>query len=174
MNTATLYLQSVIKRFAGYKELAEKTFIQLEDKDLHYKPNEESNSIAVIIQHMSGNMLSRWTGFLSGDGEKEERDRDAEFTVRSHSRRELLELWEKGWNCMMETLSSLQEDDLTRIIRIRNEPHSVIDAINRQLSHYPYHVGQIVYIGKMILNDHWKSLSIPRGQSEEFNRRMNH
>lgn len=167
-----VYLESVIKRLLSYKKLGEQTFAQLEEKDFYFQPNEESNSIAVIIQHMSGNMLSRWTNFLEEDGEKSWRNRDTEFNTQSYSQAQLLELWEKGWACLQNTLQSLQEEDLLKTIYIRSEPLFAIDAINRQLAHYPHHVGQIVYIGKLIKNTGWKSLSIPRGQSEDFNKQM--
>ena len=156
------YLESVIKRLTEYKGLGDKTFAQLEEKDFHFQPNETSNSIAVIIQHVGGNMLSRWTNFLTEDGEKGFRDRDAEFEDGPYSRDQLLDLWERGWACTLTALRSLTEDDLLKTIHIRNEPLSAIDAINRQLAHYPNHIGQIQYIGKMIRNDQWKTLSIPK------------
>jgi Protein of unknown function (DUF1572) len=162
MSLAKTYIDSAIKRLTTYKMLGEKTFEQLADKDFHYSPNEESNSIAVIIQHISGNMLSRWTNFLTEDGEKEWRRRDDEFEIHQYSKDQLLELWNKGWTCMYNSLQSLTEDDLMKTITIRNEQMPAIDAINRQLAHYPYHVGQIVYIGKILKNDQWKTLSIPR------------
>lgn len=163
------FIQTVIKRVKYYKELGDKTFIQINDADFHYQPGEASNSIAVIIQHMSGNMLSRWTNFLTEDGEKEWRQRDDEFAVHDYSRSQLLEIWEKGWKCYIDTLESINENDLLKTIHIRNEELSVIDAINRQLAHYPYHVGQIVYLGRMIKDAQWKSLSIPKGQSLQYN-----
>jgi hypothetical protein len=166
------YLDSSVKRFLNYKELAEKTFEQLDEKDFHFCPNEESNSIAVIIQHMCGNMQSRWTNFLEEDGEKSWRNRDKEFEIQPLTLEQLLEVWEKGWTCVLTTLRSLREEDLLKTILIRSEPLSAIDAINRQLAHYPYHVGQIIYIGKLIKNDKWKSLSIPRKRSKEFNDQM--
>lgn len=167
-----VYLESVIKRMLTYKYLGDKTFEQLEEKDFHFTPNEGSNSIAIIIQHMSGNMLSRWTNFLTEDGEKEWRSRDGEFNPQNFDKAQLLELWAKGWNCLLDTLKSLQEADLLKTIYIRHEPLSAIDAINRQLAHYPHHVGQIVYIGKMIRNTDWQSLSISKGQSDAFNKQM--
>jgi Protein of unknown function (DUF1572) len=166
------YLESTIKRMYTYKVLGEKTFEQLEEKDFHFTPNEGSNSIAIIIQHMSGNMLSRWTNFLTEDGEKEWRNRDTEFNPQPLSKAQLLELWEKGWNSLLDTLRSLKEEDLLKTILIRHEPLIVVDAINRQLAHYPYHVGQIIYVGKMIRNTTWKSLSIPKGESDAFNKQM--
>ena len=171
MSLGTEYLQTVIRRVKYYKDLADKTFDQLvNDKDFHYQPNEESNSIAVIIQHMSGNMLSRWTNFLSEDGEKAWRERDDEFSVHDYSKQKLLEIWEKGWRCFLDALESLKEDDLLATIRIRQEELSAIDAINRQLAHYPYHIGQIVYIGRMIKDRAWKNLSIPKGHSQQYNK----
>lgn len=165
----TDYLDSVKKQFAYYKLLGEKTFAQLDEKDLFWQYNEDSNSIATIVKHLSGNMLSRWTDFLTTDGEKEWRDRDAEFENDVPSREKLLDLWERGWACFLGALNSLKTEDLDKIIYIRNQGHSVAEAINRQLAHYPYHVGQIVYIGKMKASEGWKSLSIPRGQSQSFN-----
>jgi hypothetical protein len=163
------YLNTVIRRFKYYKELGDKTFEQLNDWDFHYQPNEESNSIAIIIRHMAGNMLSRWTNFLTEDGEKEWRQRDDEFTTHSHSKQQLIEEWEKGWNCLFDTLGSLKKKDLKKTVTIRQEPLSVIDAINRQLAHYPYHVGQILHIAKIIKGKNWQNLSIPKGESQAYN-----
>ncbi|HXB05663.1 MAG TPA: DUF1572 family protein [Puia sp.] len=167
-----IYLDSAIKRLLTYKHLGEKTFAQLEEKDFHYTPNTESNSISVIIRHLHGNMLSRWTNFLTEDGEKESRNRDTEFNPPAMGKTALLDLWEEGWTCLLDTLRSLRDEDLLRTITIRHEPLIVIDAINRQLAHYPHHVGQIVYIGKMIRNEKWQNLSIPKGASAAFNRQM--
>jgi Protein of unknown function (DUF1572) len=164
-----IFLQSAIKRLAYYKELGDKTFVQLQDADFHFMFNQASNSIAVIIQHLSGNMLSRWTNFLTEDGEKEWRSRDAEFEITKYSKEQLLDIWEKGWQCMFDALNTLKEDDLLRTIYIRTEPLSVIDAINRQLAHYPYHVGQVVYLGRLIKNNGWQSLSIAKGESTAYN-----
>jgi hypothetical protein len=166
ISLGNIYLQSVINRLIGYRELAEKTFVQLEEKDFHYQPNETSNSIAIIIQHISGNMLSRWTNFLTEDGEKTWRERDAEFDEQSYTQQQLLDDWNKGWDCVLNSLGSLTEDDLLKTIYIRNEPLSAIDAINRQLAHYPYHIGQILYIGKIIKDDQWKNLSVPKKKSK--------
>jgi len=167
---ATEFLDTVIRRVRTYKDLGDKTFAQLEDADFHYRPNEPSNSIAVIIQHMSGNMLSRWTNFLVEDGEKEWRKRDEEFGIFDHSKEKLLEMWQAGWSCYLDTLASLKEEDLLKTVYIRKEGLTVIDAINRQLAHYPYHIGQIVYIGRMIRDRDWKNLSIPPGQSAAYNK----
>jgi hypothetical protein len=163
------YLETVIKRLRYYKDLGDKTFEQLNEADLHYQPNEESNSIAIIIQHMAGNMLSRWTNFLEEDGEKEWRQRDDEFEVHVYTKEQLLTTWEKGWKCFLDTLSGLKKKDLQKIITIRKEELTVVDAINRQLAHYPYHIGQIVYIGRMIRKHDWKILSIPKGSSMQYN-----
>jgi hypothetical protein len=163
------YLQTTIRRMKYYKELGNKTFEQLNDRDFHYQPNEESNSIAIIIQHLAGNMLSRWTNFLTEDGEKEWRNRDAEFEKGLQSKKELLELWEKGWDCFLSALSSLKKKQLKKKVTIRQEELTVVDAINRQLAHYPYHVGQMIYIARMIKNKDWINLSIPKGGSKAYN-----
>lgn len=163
------YLDSVKKQFEYYKMLGDKTFEQLSDEQLFWKYNDESNSIASIIKHLHGNMLSRWTDFLTSDGEKEWRDRENEFENDVQNRETLLELWEKGWICLFEALNTVNEDNFDQIIYIRNMGHSVLEAINRQLAHYPYHIGQIVFIGKMINDSDWKSLSIPRGNSQQYN-----
>ena len=166
------YLDSAIKRLLTYKSLGDSTFAQLQEQDFHYAPNEESNSIAVIIRHLHGNMLSRWTNFLTEDGEKPERNRDSEFTPPPLGKEAVVALWEEGWNCLLSALRALREEDLLKTITIRHEPLIVIDAINRQLAHYPHHVGQIVYVGKMIRNGQWQSLSIPKGASDTVYRQM--
>lgn len=163
------YLSSAIKRLKYYKELGDKTFVQLEEKDLHFISAEEDNSIAIIIQHMHGNMLSRWTNFLIEDGEKEWRKRDEEFIDQYFTKEKLIKFWEEGWQCFFNALESLTEIDLVKTIFIRTEPLTVIDAINRQLAHYPYHIGQIIYVAKLLKNKTWQTLSIPRGKSAEFN-----
>jgi hypothetical protein len=173
MLLGTHFLQSAIKRLSYYKDLGDKTFIQLTDADFHYQPNEESNSIAIIIQHTAGNMLSRWTDFLTTDGEKKWRNRDTEFEEQYLSKQQLIEVWEKGWQCCLGTLKSLTENDLLVTVNIREEGLLVVDAINRQLAHYPYHVGQIIYIARLIKNTNWQNLSIPKGQSAAFNLQMN-
>lgn len=162
------FLKDAIKRFRSYKELGDKTFTQLDEDAFFFKPGAESNSIAVIVRHLHGNMLSRWTNFLTEDGEKEWRRRDEEFDETRTSKEHILELWEKGWKCLIDELESLTIDDLEKNITIRTEPIKAYDAILRQLAHYPYHVGQIVYIGRMIKNEAWKSLSIPKGESAAF------
>jgi hypothetical protein len=166
------YLDSAIKRLLTYKTLGDRTFAQLEEPDFHYAPNDESNSIAVIIRHLHGNMLSRWTNFLTEDGEKPDRNRDSEFAPPPLGKEALIALWEEGWNCLLTTLRSLRDEDLLKTVTIRHEPLIAIDAINRQLAHYPHHVGQLVYIGKMIRNEKWQSLSIPKGASAEVNEKM--
>jgi len=163
------YLITVIKRLKYYKGLGDSTFSQLAEEDFHFQPNEASNSIAVIIQHLHGNMLSRWTNFLTEDGEKEWRKRDDEFEIHAYNKAQLLDLWEKGWQCFLGALQDLAEADLSKTIYIRREPLTVVDAINRQLAHYPYHVGQIVYIGRMIKDGQWRNLSIGKGKSEAYN-----
>jgi hypothetical protein len=167
-----IYLDSAIKRLLTYKILGDKTFEQLEEADFFFTPNEQSNSIAIIIRHLHGNMLSRWTNFLTEDGEKEDRKRETEFSPQAVGRAELLALWEEGWACLLSALRALRDEDLEKTIHIRHEPLVAIDAINRQLAHYPHHVGQIVYIGKMIRNGKWQSLSIPKGASGHFNQQM--
>lgn len=159
------YLESIKKQFILYKSLGEKTIDQVDEENLFWKYNPESNSIANIVQHLWGNMLSRWTDFLTTDGEKQWRKRDEEFEDLINTKGELLAKWNEGWNCLFNTLNALNADDLDKIIYIRNSPLTVMDAINRQLAHYSSHAGQIVFLGKMILNDRWVSLSIPRVKS---------
>lgn len=162
------YLKSVISQFEYYKLLGDKTLAQLPDDALFWQYNAESNSIAILVKHLWGNMLSRWSDFLTSDGEKEWRDRDGEFDNEIQSRAEVLQKWDEGWRVLLETLNSLREEDLTKTIYIRNQGHSVLEAINRQLAHYPYHIGQLVFLGKMRATN-WTSLSIPRGESRHFN-----
>jgi len=163
------YLESAKKQFNYYKSLGEKTFAQIPDEGLFWQYNEESNSVATIVKHLSGNMLSRWTDFLTSDGEKPWRNRDAEFENDIKTREELLPVWNTGWDCLFNALDSIKDSDWEKDIYIRNERHSIPDAINRQLAHYPYHIGQIVFIGKMVSGNSWYSLSIPKGKSEVFN-----
>ena len=173
MSIGNSFLQSAIKRFNYYKELGDKTFEQIKEADFYFKPNAESNSIAIILQHTAGNMLSRWTDFLTVDGEKEWRNRDVEFEDQKLTQQQLVALWQKGWDCLLGTLTSLTEDDLQKTIFIRSEGLLVVDAINRQLAHYPYHVGQIIYLAKIIKSKDWQNLSIAKGYSEQFNQQMN-
>nr|WP_294786050.1 DUF1572 family protein [uncultured Flavobacterium sp.] len=169
MKTDESYLESVKKQFLYYKMLGDKSIDQLEEKQLFVSFNEDTNSIATIIKHISGNMLSRWTDFLTSDGEKEWRNRDAEFENDLQSKDEVLQVWNKGWNCLENALESLKPEQLSDIIYIRNEGHTVIEAINRQLAHYPYHVGQIVFYAKQLKNSEWNSLSIPKNKSGNYN-----
>ena len=163
------YLESIKKQFEYYKLLGDKTILLLPNEKLFWQYNEESNSIATIVKHLHGNMLSRWTDFLTSDGEKEWRSRDKEFENEISQGDSVLQLWNEGWACLFNTLNTLVTSDLDKIVYIRNQGHTVTEAINRQLAHYPYHVGQIVFIGKMVMNDSWQSLSIPRNQSKKYN-----
>jgi hypothetical protein len=156
------YLKSLTAQLNYYKTLAEKAMAQLADEKLYWQFNEESNSIATIMRHMSGNMISRFTDFLVSDGEKSWRKRDEEFENPVFTRDELMAIWEKGWQCVLNTLATLDESTLEKTVYIRGEAHTVTEALNRQLAHYPYHVGQIVYIAKMAANESWNSLTIPR------------
>lgn len=163
------YLVSVQKLFSYYKRLGEGAMKQLEKEKLFVRANEDSNSIAMIVQHLSGNMLSRWTDFLTSDGEKDWRNRDAEFEPVITTEEELYAAWEKGWECLFNALAPLNEQDLEKIVYIRNEGHTVLEAINRQLAHYSYHVGQIVFAAKMLATEEWKTLSIARNKSQHYN-----
>ncbi len=172
MDIGRVFLESAIKRLTDYKLLGEKTFEQLNNEQMFIQPNQESNSIAIIIQHLHGNMLSRWTNFLTEDGEKPWRKRDEEFELQQLNKEKLINLWTEGWNVFLQTISSLTEADLGKTITIRSEPLTVVDAINRQIAHYGYHVGQIVFLGKWIRNEDWLSLSIPKKGSHDFNKKM--
>jgi hypothetical protein len=163
------FLSSSIKQFEYYKSLGEKTFDQITEEKLFENPSKESNNIATIVKHMHGNMLSRWTDFLTSDGEKEWRNRDNEFEDDIRTMEELLAKWNEGWECLFNAIKPLTEDDLEREIFIRNMGHTVTEAINRQLAHYSYHVGQIVFIGKMLADQNWTSLSIAKGASKSYN-----
>jgi hypothetical protein len=164
------YLEDSLKTFRGYKKLAERAIEQTSDEEFFRSLDEEANSIAVITRHMSGNMLSRWTDFLTTDGEKPDRDRDFEFVVAPEtSRSDLMAQWERGWGCLFGALEGLQPEDALRKVLIRGEEHTVVEAINRQLTHYAYHTGQIVFLAKHFKSAAWKSLSIPRNKSADFN-----
>jgi hypothetical protein len=169
MNATISYLDSVKKQFLYYKILGEKAMDQLEPEQLFVSVNEDTNSIAVIVKHLSGNMLSRWTDFLTSDGEKETRNRDGEFENDLQSKDQVLTVWNSGWDCFLGAMDSLKPEQLSEIIYIRNEGHTVIEAINRQLAHYPYHVGQIVFYAKQLKKDEWDSLSIPKNKSDNYN-----
>ena len=167
----TSYVSDSTNLFSYYKKLGERAMEQCPDDELFAAQDGESNSIAIIVKHMAGNMRSRWTDFLTSDGEKPDRNRDSEFEDAPKTRAELLEVWEKGWKCVLDALEPLTEADLTRTVTIRAEPHSVMQAINRQVAHYAYHVGQIVYLAKHFAAERsgsWKALSVPRGKSKEF------
>jgi hypothetical protein len=167
---AAAYLDEVRRALRGYKRLADGAMAQLQNSELFYAPDTESNSVAVIVKHISGNMRSRFTDFLTTDGEKPTRHRDQEFEMAPDTRREqLLAVWEESWKILFETIASLQPGDLTRTVYIRQEPHTVLQALNRAQNHYAHHVGQILYVAKMIRKSEWKSLSVPRGKSEEYN-----
>ncbi len=163
------YLESVRKQLEYYKMLGEKAMAQLPEEKLFWQYNPESNSVASIVKHIWGNMLSRWTNFITTDGEKEWRNREAEFDNDLQSKAEVMAKWNEGWTCLFDALDPLTTSDLEKEIFIRNMGHTVVEAINRQLAHYPYHIGQIVFIAKMICDDKWKSLSIPKGNSTAYN-----
>ena len=169
---STSYLGDVTDLFQVYKRLAERAMEQVGDNQLTLTLDSEMNSIAIVVKHMAGNMRSRWTDFLTTDGEKPDRNRDSEFVAPPSTRLDLMKLWNEGWEKVFQTLSSLSEQDLTRQVTIRGEPHSVLQAINRQLAHYAYHCGQIVFLAKHFKAEGWKSLSVPRNRSEEFTRRV--
>jgi uncharacterized damage-inducible protein DinB len=168
----TSYIQDSVALFAYYKKLAERAIDQVSDEQLVVTLDHEGNSIATIVKHMAGNMRSRWTDFLTADGEKPDRNRDSEFEEPPATRAELLGLWEAGWSCLFSALQPLTDADLIRTVTIRGEKHSVMQAINRQLAHYPHHVGQIVLLAKHFAGDRWQTLSVPRKGSAEFNRKV--
>jgi hypothetical protein len=171
MTQNSAYLESVKKQMLYYKTIAEKAIDQLDEKQLSLATNENTNSINTIIQHMSGNMLSRWTNFLTTDGEKDWRNRDAEFDshFKGNDKNEVMEIWNKGWDCFFNAINALKPEQLSTVIYIRNEGHTVVEAINRQLAHYPYHIGQIVFYAKMLKENEWTSLSIPKNKSNSYN-----
>ena len=163
------YLSSVLKQFEYNKSLGDKTFQQLTKEQLFWSFNEESNSVATIVKHISGNMLSRWTNFLTEDGEKPWRNRDSEFLNTYNTKEEMIADWEKGWSCLFENLNKITPKNSKTIVFIRNEGHTIAEAINRQLCHYSYHIGQIVVIGKMTKNTDWNTLSIAKNASKSYN-----
>lgn len=165
------YLENSLASFRAYRKLAAKALDQLQDEELFVTIDEESNSVAVIMKHIAGNMLSRWTDFLTTDGEKPDRNRDMEFVIEPQTTRaEILAYWERGWSCLFAALEPLRADDLEKQVMIRGEAHTVVQAINRQMAHYSYHIGQIVFLAKHFRSAEWKSLSIPRNRSAEFNK----
>lgn len=167
-----IYLLECLKSFKGMKSNAEQAIAQIGDEALHFQPDSESNSVAIIMRHLAGNLRSRFTDFLTSDGEKPNRNRDMEFVDPTGNRQEILADWNNGWEILFSTLNNLKDEDLLATITIRNEPHIVLRAIQRQLVHYAYHCGQIVFLCKMIRKSDFQSLSIPRGKSEEFNKGM--
>ncbi len=175
MTAQESFLTSAEKQFLYYKTIGEKAISQLEPEQLFFSANEDTNSIYIIVKHLHGNMISRWTDFLTTDGEKETRHRDSEFEDTSttlsvtEKKAELLQKWNEGWDCLFNALNTLTPEHLSQIIYIRNEGHTVIEAINRQLAHYPYHVGQIIFYAKMLKKGDWESLSIPKNKSIDYN-----
>ena len=169
---AANYLDSAIKLFRYYKSLGDKSFTQLTNADINYKPEPESNSIAVIVQHLHGNMLSRFTDFLTTDGEKVWRKRDEEIEESINNLEDQKAKWEEGWQVLFTALEGLKEEDATSIVYIRNQGHTVIEAVNRQLGHYAYHIGQIVYLAKAVRSVNWQTLSVAKGKTKEFNKEM--
>lgn len=163
------YITSIIKQFDYYKTAGDKTLQQLSFEEMNWQSHDNSNSVSIIVKHMVGNMLSRWTNFLIEDGEKDWRQREQEFEATYTNKDQLIADWEKGWQCVYDAIKPLKNKDLERIVYIRNESHTVADAIFRQLGHYSYHIGQLAYIGVSIKNTDWQSLSIPKGQSVQFN-----
>jgi hypothetical protein len=168
----TSYIEESLSVFRQYKKMAEGAMAQVSDDQLFAALDGEMNSIALIVKHMTGNMRSRWTNFLTTDGEKPDRDRDSEFVEPPSTREALLERWENGWKIVFDAIEPLNDADLTRTVTIRGEPHSVMQAINRQVAHYSSHIGQIVFLAKHLAGANWKTLSVPRNRSAEFNRRV--
>ena len=172
-NLGQHYLENVIAEFRMMKKQGERAIAQLADEQLFVTPDPESNSVAIIVKHLTGNMRSRWTDFLTSDGEKPDRNRDGEFLLDANTTRaEVEQWWEQGWRCLFDALAALQPDDLLRTVAIRLEDHTVVQAINRQLTHYAAHVGQIVFLAKHLKSSAWQTLSVPRGMSEQFNQKM--
>lgn len=168
--SAETYLSLLLREFRGIKKLADGAMTQIDDQAFFAQPGPEDNSIATIVKHVGGNLLSRWTDFLTSDGEKPNRDRDSEFLVSSDDTRDrLMATWESGWQTLFTALAPLGDGDLSRTVKIRGEALTVLQAANRQLTHYAYHTGQIVYVAKHLRGASWKSLSIPKGQSQQFN-----
>ena len=167
------YLQDALGSFRAYKKLADKAVEQVNDQELFVTLDEEGNSIAVIMKHIAGNMLSRWTDFLTSDGEKPDRNRDMEFVIEEGTTKEaVLVYWERGWQAVFAALEPLQPQDFEKTVSIRGEAHTIVQAINRQMTHYAYHIGQIVFLAKHFRSSEWTSLSIPRNRSAEFNAKM--
>ena len=169
---STSYIQDSLSLFRYYKKLAEDAIEQVSDDQLFVRLDQEMNSIGIIMKHMAGNMRSRWTDFLTSDGEKPNRNRDTEFIEPPNSRAGLMRMWNEGWQCVFDALEPLSNADLERKVTIRGEPHSVMQAVNRQIAHYAYHCGQIVFLAKHFRASEWRSLSVPRNKSAEFNRKV--
>ena len=170
--TGSIYMEGYFKLFKFYKNLGEQAIHQVKNDDLlFWSPSEESNSIAIIVNHLNGNMMSRWTDFLTSDGEKPWRDREGEFESRLKTREEIESAWERGWSCLFSALASVTEADMNKLVFIRNKGHSIDEAVQRQLAHYAYHIGQIVFLGRLITGSEWKSLSIPKGESQVYNQK---
>jgi hypothetical protein len=169
---STSYIEDSLSLFHHYKKLGEGAIEQVSDEQLFSALDEEMNSIAIVVKHMAGNMRSRWTDFLTSDGEKPDRNRDTEFVEPPSTRQDLMRLWNNGWSLVFQALEPLTDADLERKVSIRSEPHSVMQAINRQIAHYAYHCGQIVFLAKHFKASDWKSLSVPRNRSAEFNRKV--
>ncbi|HET6852089.1 MAG TPA: DUF1572 domain-containing protein [Pyrinomonadaceae bacterium] len=164
------YLDDALSSFRAYKKLADKAIAQLKDEEFFVTLDEEGNSIAVVMKHMAGNMLSRWTDFLTSDGEKPDRNRDMEFVIEPHtSKDDVIAYWERGWKSLFDALEPLRLEDFEKKVTIRGEEHTIVQAINRQMSHYAYHIGQLVFLAKHFRSAEWKSLSIPRNRSADFN-----
>ncbi|MBK6266148.1 DUF1572 family protein [Marivirga sp. S37H4] len=164
------YLNSIKKQLEYYKSIGEKTLDQLNGQELFWQFNDESNSVAIIVNHLWGNMKSRWTDFLLSDGEKEWRNRDLEFELVITSKEELLNKWDEGWSCFFAALDSINEENINTEIYIRDQAHSVMEAVHRQFAHYSYHIGQMVYVGRMVKGSKWENLTIPKGKSSDFNK----
>ena len=166
------YRKDAIASFRNYKKLAERAVVQVSDDEFFAAIDEESNSIAIIVKHIAGNLRSRWRDFLTTDGEKPDRNRDSEFEMSGDTRESLMESWEAGWQTLFESIEALTEEEFGRLITIRGELHTVVEAINRQLTHYAYHVGQIVFLAKHLRSSDWKTLSVPRNHSTDFNKQL--
>jgi hypothetical protein len=166
------YLSDAIQSFRSYKKLADRCIDQVSEEEFFAVVDEESNSIAVLVKHVAGNLHSRWRDFLTTDGEKPERERDQEFEIMADTRESLLEFWNSGWESLFGSIEPLTDEDFAKIITIRGEPHTIVEAINRQLTHYSYHIGQIVFLGKHLRSSKWNTLSVPRNRSAEYNRHL--
>lgn len=167
------YLDDSLKSFRNYKSMAEKAIVQVADEEFFTSIDAEANSIAVLVKHIAGNLISRWTDFLNSDGEKADRNRDTEFEMIADTRNSLMEFWERGWETLFNSIEPLTPADFSRTVTIRGEPHTVAEALNRQMTHYAYHVGQIVLLAKHFRSSDWETLSIARNRSAEFNQQLN-